>query len=82
MLGKRIAYNLKDINDKVKIDVWVSNLRNASADIMFDFYNDKKELVAQGKQTGAFIDLSTKRPIRINAEEREAFTKLLVEDLN
>ena len=70
------------INDKVEINVWVSNLRNASADLMFDFYNDKKELVAQGKQTGLFIDISTKRPHRINAEEREAFSKLLIEDLN
>ena len=70
------------INNKVKIDVWISKLRNASAEMSFEFYNDNDELVAYGKQTGLFINISTKRPVRLNAEEREAFKKLLVEDVN
>ena len=68
------------INNKVTIEIWVSNLRNASADMTFNFFNCKGELIAHGKQTGLFIDLSTKRPVRISTEEKGAFRKLLIDD--
>lgn len=73
---KRALY----IDDIVKIETWVSKLRNASAVMSFNFYNSKNELAAFGTQTGLFINIETKKPVRIGAEEQEAFKKILFED--
>lgn len=68
------------IDDKVKIEVWVSELRNASAILSFNFYNSKNELAATGTQTGLFINISTKKPVRLGKEEQDAFRKVLIVD--
>ncbi len=68
------------IDDLVKIEVWVSKLRNASAVLSFNFYNSKNELAATGTQTGLFINMTTKKPVRLGREEQEAFRKVLIEE--
>ena len=67
------------INNKVKVEVYISKLNNASAIINFNFYNEQNELVAKGIQKGLFIKLSTKKPARIGDFERSAFEKVLAE---
>lgn len=68
------------INDLVKIEVWISKLRNASAVLNFNFYNSNNELAATGKQTGLFMNLTTKKPVRLGHDERRAFEKILIPD--
>lgn len=68
------------INEIVKIEIWVSELQNASATMKFNFYNGKGELAAFGSQRGLFIHREKVKPYRLNQEEREAFEKVLVED--
>ena len=66
------------VHDKVKIEIWISKLLNASAVMSFNFYNSVGELAATGKQKGLFIRLSTRKPYRISKDERIAFEKLLI----
>jgi acyl-CoA thioester hydrolase len=68
------------ISDTVKIEVWVSKLYHASAEISFKFYNSNNEIAATGKQKGLFISLITRKPYRITAEERAGFEKMLEEE--
>ena len=68
------------VDEKVKIEIWVSELQNASAIMKFNFYNGKGELAAFGSQRGLFIHRDKVKPYRLNQEEREAFEKALVEE--
>lgn len=80
LVSTEITYKIPlYIYDQVKIEIWISKLFNASAEMSFNFYNSKGELAAAGKQKGLFITLSTRKPYRINSAERTAFEKLLIE---
>ncbi|MBK8943909.1 MAG: acyl-CoA thioesterase [Ignavibacteriae bacterium] len=68
--------------EKIKIEVWVSELKNASAIISFSFYNSKNELAAVGNQLGLFINLTTKKPHRLTEDQRKAFENVLIESSN
>ncbi len=65
------------INDKITIDVWFSQLLNASAIIEFRFYNANRELVASGWQKGLFVNKDKMKVHRLTPEERSAFEKFL-----
>lgn len=64
--------------DKIKIEVWVSELKNASAVISFNFFNGKNELAAIGNQLGLFINLTTKKPHRLTEDQRRSFQKVFI----
>lgn len=66
------------IDEKVKIEIWVSELKNASAIMSFNFFNSKGELAAFGSQQGLFITRETVKPYRLQEEERTAFERVLV----
>jgi acyl-CoA thioester hydrolase len=68
------------IDNKVRIDTWVSKLYNASAIMEFRFYNEKDELCATGYQKGLFIDKDTMRPYRLRDHQRKAFEQYLIEE--
>ncbi len=68
------------IDEIVKVEIWVSELKNASAIMKFNFYNSKGELAAFGSQRGLFIQRETVKPYRLSAEERKAFESVLVEE--
>jgi len=68
------------IDEIIKIEIWISELKNASAIMKFNFYNNKGELAAYGSQQGLFIHLETVRPYRLQQGEREAFAKVLIEE--
>ncbi|GBD90873.1 long-chain acyl-CoA thioesterase FadM [bacterium BMS3Abin04] len=65
------------IEDKVKIEVWFSDLMNATAIMEFRFYNVKGDLVATGLQKGLFINRKTMKVHRMTFEERKALEKFL-----
>jgi acyl-CoA thioester hydrolase len=61
------------LGDQVRVEVWVSDLRRASAQIACRFYRGGNVLVASGFQKGLFIHLDTKEPYRMSAEMRARF---------
>ena len=67
------------IGDQVRIEMWLSELRRASAMIEFRFYNQDDALAASGTQKGLFIDTTTQRPMRLSPEMRALFEHYLID---
>lgn len=65
------------LGDRVHVEMWLSELRQASAIMQFRFYNQQAALAAEGWQKGLFVDRATMRPRRLRSEERELFTPYL-----
>lgn len=61
------------LGDRVQIEIWLSELRNASAIMQFRFANALGILAAEGWQKGLFVERETMRPRRLRAEERALF---------
>jgi acyl-CoA thioester hydrolase len=68
------------LGNKVKIEFWISKLKNVSAIIEYRFYNDKDELAAIASQTGLFVNAQTIKPHRLTNAERTAFEKILIDE--
>ncbi|MBD2112071.1 MULTISPECIES: acyl-CoA thioesterase [Cyanophyceae] len=65
------------LGDRVQAQMWLSELRNASAVMQFRFYNGDQVLAAEGMQKGLFVDIKTMRPKRLSSEERALFSAYL-----
>ena len=65
------------LGDRPQVELWLSELRGASAVMQFRFHNDQQVLVAEGQQTGLFVNTQTMRPKRLTAEEEALFTAYL-----
>ncbi|AFZ28993.1 4-hydroxybenzoyl-CoA thioesterase [Gloeocapsa sp. PCC 7428] len=65
------------LGDRVQIELWLSELRNASATMQFRFYNNQQILAAEGVQKGLFVDKQTMRPRRLSLKERAWFIPYL-----
>lgn len=65
------------LSDHVWLEMWLSELRQASAIMQFRFYNQQETLVAEGWQKGLFVSRDTMRPRRLRSEERALFTPYL-----
>lgn len=65
------------LGDRVQVELWLSELRNASAIMQFRFYNSQQTLAAEGMQKGLFVDRQTMRPRRLLPEERALFVPYL-----
>ncbi|HIK17819.1 MAG TPA: acyl-CoA thioesterase [Leptolyngbyaceae cyanobacterium M33_DOE_097] len=61
------------LGDRVRAEMWISELRNASAIMHFHFYNQQGILAATGWQKGLFVDRETMRPRRLQSSERALF---------
>ncbi|WP_392535629.1 acyl-CoA thioesterase [Nostoc sp. C117] len=61
------------LGERVQIEMWISELKNASAIMQFCFYNEQRILAAEGWQKGLFVDRQTMRPRRLRPEERSLF---------
>ncbi|MDJ0706592.1 MAG: thioesterase family protein [Leptolyngbyaceae cyanobacterium MO_188.B28] len=66
------------LGDRVHVEIWLSELRNASATMQFRFYDSQQALTAEGVQKGLFVDTQTMRPKRLISEERALFSPYLV----
>lgn len=69
------------LGDTVRVEVWLSELKNASAIMQFRFYNGQGTLAAEGFQKGLFVDSLSMRPRRLRPEERALFTPYLHSDV-
>ena len=67
------------LGDRVRAEVWVSELRRASAQIAYRFYKNDGVLAATGSQKGLFIHLDSKRPYRMSKEMRARLLPYLAE---
>lgn len=65
------------LGDTVRIEIWLSRLKNVTAVMEFRFYNPAGELTTIGSQTGLFIDGTSHKPHRISKEQRAKFAVYL-----
>jgi acyl-CoA thioester hydrolase len=65
------------IADTVRIELWLSELKNVSASMEFRFYNAEGILAATGNQKGLFVDQKKMRPRRLEPEEQKLFQPYL-----
>lgn len=65
------------LGDRVRVELWLSELRNASATMQFRFETPQQKLAAEGTQKGLFVDRETMRPKRLPAEARTSFAAYL-----
>jgi acyl-CoA thioester hydrolase len=61
------------LGDRVRVDMWLSELRQASARIEFRFYRNGETLAASGSQRGLFVHRDSMHPHRWTPEIRAAF---------
>ncbi len=61
------------LGDRVRVEMWISQLKNASAIMEFRFYNQQGVLAAEGLQKGLFVERQSMRPRRLRPEERALF---------
>lgn len=61
----------------VKIEVWISQMNNASFDLDFRFLNENNEVCTTASQTCLFIDRKNMRPIRLQDKYRMYFEQFL-----
>ncbi|MGG6242100.1 acyl-CoA thioesterase [Nodosilinea sp. AN01ver1] len=67
LVETNIVYKLPlYLGDRVQAQIWLSELRNASAIMQFRFYNGDRVLAAEGVQKGLFVDVKTMRPKRLS----------------
>lgn len=78
LVETNIVYKLPlYLGDRVQAQIWLSELRHASAVMQFRFYNGDQVLAAEGVQKGLFVDAKTMRPKRLTAEEKASFAPYL-----
>lgn len=61
------------LGDEVKIILWISDLKRISATLIFNFLNQRNELVAEGVQTALFVNVDNQRPYKLPIEDRARF---------
>ena len=66
-----------NLGDVVTGEVWLSELGSASATLELRFFNQRGELVSEGRQRGAFVDVKTGKLKRLGADEKAAFGEFL-----
>jgi acyl-CoA thioester hydrolase len=65
------------MGDSVHVDLWLSELKRVSARLEFRFFNQDSVAVACGSQRGAFLDLKTMHPRRLQPEEQQVLKTFL-----
>jgi acyl-CoA thioester hydrolase len=66
------------LDNTVHVEIWVSNIMNASAIFEIRFFNEHKELCSTGQQKVLFIDKTTMRPSRKIVKYKENFERFYI----
>jgi acyl-CoA thioester hydrolase len=53
------------LGDRVRAEIWISQLKGATARIEVRFFNSEGALAATGWHRGVFVDRETKKPLRV-----------------
>lgn len=67
------------LGDEVTGELWLSELKGASATMEIQFVNGAGEVLASGRQRGIFMDFTTQRPKRMDEDVRRKFEAYLAE---
>ena len=65
------------LGDAAHIELWVSELRNTSAQLDFRFRDAEGRMMATGRQRGLFVTYPELRPHRLTPEQRARFEPYL-----
>jgi acyl-CoA thioester hydrolase len=65
------------ISDTVTAELWLSELKGASAIIEHRFCIGDGVVAAEGRQKGVFVSLATMRPLRLKPDDRDRFLPFL-----
>jgi acyl-CoA thioester hydrolase len=65
------------LGDRVQVELWLEELKNASAIMGFQITNQAGAIAAEGRQKGIFFDTNTQRPKRLTSEQRDLFLPYL-----
>ena len=68
------------IGDEVRVVLWISELKNASATMRFEFYNQLNDIVAEGEQVGLFIKVDSQRLHKLSTSDRARFEPYIAKD--
>lgn len=68
------------LNNKVHVEVWVSEMFNVSANFKFRFLNENSEVCSTAKQKVLFIDKKTQRPSRKIAKFKKNFERYYINE--
>lgn len=61
------------LGDQLTIELWLATLNKTSAEMVFSFFKNGNIVIAQGIQTGLFVNLETLKPHRLTEPERSLF---------
>jgi acyl-CoA thioester hydrolase len=67
------------LGDKITGEIWLTELKGASATMAIQFANQDGLVVATGTQRGLFMEFESQRPKRLLPDERERFAHFLAE---
>jgi len=65
------------LGERVRVEVWLSKLGGATANIEVRFIDSEGTLAASGSHRGVFVDLRSGRPRRISPRQRAALQPFL-----
>lgn len=65
------------LGEMAHVELWISALRNTSAQVDFRFRDADGTLKATGRQRGLFVSYPSLRPHRLTAEQRARFEPYL-----
>ncbi|HSO07305.1 MAG TPA: thioesterase family protein [Pelomicrobium sp.] len=78
LIETRISYlRPLALGDPACVELWLSELGNASAWLEFRFYGAGGALAATGRQKGLFVSTATMRPIKLTDAQRRLFEPYL-----
>lgn len=66
------------LNNKVHIEVWVSEMFNVSANFKFRFLNENGDVCSTSQQKVLFIDKATQRPSRKIIKYKKNFERFYI----
>ena len=67
------------LGDEARIVLWISELKRISATMMFRFFNQNNDLVAEATQYALFVNASDQRPYKLPPEDRARFEPYVIE---
>jgi acyl-CoA thioester hydrolase len=66
------------LGETTHVEMWLTELKNASAVMKFFFYKESGVLAAEGSQKTLFMDQSNLKPKRLTSSQRELFSPYVI----
>jgi len=66
------------LGEDARVTLWISELKRASATIVFNIFNSNNNLVSEAVQHALFIKSSDQRPYKLPSEDRARFEPYVI----